>query len=138
MGYFRASAERPCDCAPGSPASWSPTRGPRFGGPFGIAATPRYRGFVRYLTSLGSVFALLGVAAGAFGAHALRGRLDPDMLQVWETAARYQLVHALALLFLGANTGRAPRGGATAAGVAFVVGVVLFCGSDPALGGCFV
>jgi uncharacterized membrane protein YgdD (TMEM256/DUF423 family) len=40
---------------------------------------------------MGCAFALLGVAAGAFGAHGLRARLSAEMLAVWETAARYQL-----------------------------------------------
>ena len=88
---------------------------------------------MRMLTSLGAILALLGVAAGAFGVHALRGRLDPAMLQVWETAARFQLIHALALVFLGQHGSHAPRAGARAAGIALVVGSVLFCGSLDAL-----
>ena len=47
---------------------------------------------------LGAVLAMIGVAAGAFGAHALKSRLAPDMLAVFETGVRYHLVHALALL----------------------------------------
>ncbi len=83
--------------------------------------------------SIGALLALLGVAAGAFGAHALRGRLDPAQLQVFETAVRYQLVHALALLFVGAHGRTAPRAGAGPAGALFVAGVVLFSGSLYAL-----
>lgn len=84
-------------------------------------------------TSLGAVLGFLGVAAGAFGAHALRGRLDPAMLQVFETAARYQLVHAVALLFVGRFAAEAPRAGATGAAWAFLAGVPLFSGSLYAL-----
>ena len=47
---------------------------------------------------LGLVIALIGVAAGAFGAHALKARLAPDLLAIFEVSVRYQLVHALALL----------------------------------------
>jgi len=84
-------------------------------------------------SSLGALLALLGVAAGAFGAHALRGRLDPSMLQVFETAVRYQLAHALALLFLGQHVRAAPRTGATAAAWLFTIGTLLFSGSLYAL-----
>ncbi|MES1254393.1 MAG: DUF423 domain-containing protein, partial [Acidobacteriota bacterium] len=45
-----------------------------------------------------AVAGFLGVAAGAFGAHGLRGRLSPDMLGVFETAVRYQMYHVFALL----------------------------------------
>lgn len=79
--------------------------------------------------SIGALLGLLGVAAGAFGAHALRGRLDPAQLQVFETAVRYQLVHALALLFVGTHARTAPRAGAVAAGWLFLAGVVVFSGS---------
>src|SRR5262249_14986804 len=52
----------------------------------------------RRLAGLGSLLGFLAVATGAFGAHALRGRLTPDLLEVWETASRYQMYHALAML----------------------------------------
>ena len=51
----------------------------------------------RLFFSLGAGSAFLSVAAGAFGAHALRGRLSPEYLAVFETAARYQMYHALGL-----------------------------------------
>src|SRR5690606_41473542 len=54
-------------------------------------ALPIYRRF----WILGCVFALLAVAAGAFGAHALRDRLPQSLLSIYETAARYQMYHAL-------------------------------------------
>lgn len=66
---------------------------------------------------------LLAVAAGAFGAHALKSRLSPEMLAVWETAVRYQVYHALALLVV-----RSP-----ASAWSFVAGTVLFSGSLYAL-----
>ncbi len=76
-----------------------------------------------------SLLAGLAVAAGAFGAHGLRGRLDPAALITFETAARYQLIHALAAAFAADRAGR--QGGAMAAraGGAFVAGIALFCGS---------
>ncbi|HET7342291.1 MAG TPA: DUF423 domain-containing protein [Methylomirabilota bacterium] len=83
----------------------------------------------RVFVGLGALSGLLAVAAGAFGAHALRERLAPDMLGVFETAARYQMYHALALLAAGWALGRWPGGAALAAGWLFVAGSVVFCGS---------
>jgi uncharacterized membrane protein YgdD (TMEM256/DUF423 family) len=84
---------------------------------------------------LGCGFALLAVAAGAFGAHALRGRLDPAALGVFETAARYQMYHALALLGVALLLPalRSGAGLARAAGYCFAAGIVLFSGSLYAL-----
>jgi uncharacterized membrane protein YgdD (TMEM256/DUF423 family) len=50
---------------------------------------------------VGCVWAALGVACGAFGAHALKDSFSPEELATWETAVRYQLVHALALVAFG-------------------------------------
>jgi uncharacterized membrane protein YgdD (TMEM256/DUF423 family) len=77
----------------------------------------------------GALLGCTGVAAGAFGAHALRTRLSPDMLGVFETAARYQLLHALALYGAAWVTLQWP-GRWAAAGVALLCsGIVLFSGS---------
>lgn len=79
---------------------------------------------------LGCGLAGLAVAAGAFGAHALRARLTPEMLVVWETAARYQMYHALALLGVAWAAERRPAASLVgAAGWLFVAGIVLFSGS---------
>ena len=83
----------------------------------------------RIFFSLGAVLGALGVAAGAFGAHALKGRLTPEMLAVFETGVRYQLVHALGLLAVGWAAGRWTSGAVRAAGWLFVAGVFLFSGS---------
>src|SRR5579864_8113295 len=83
---------------------------------------------------IGALAGFLGVAAGAFGAHGLRSRLSADMLGVFETAVRYQMYHALALVATAAAIGR--LGDArllVTAGWAFVVGIVLFSGSLYAL-----
>lgn len=70
---------------------------------------------------------------GAFGAHAVAEWLSPEMLAVYETAARYQLIHALAILFTGYVAGRSPRRlWAISAGF-FTAGTVLFSGSLYAL-----
>ena len=80
----------------------------------------------RLFFGLGSVFAFLGVAAGAFGAHALRERIGVDRLDTFKTGAQYQLIHALALLAVAFATTRWPGGLTTAAGWLFVAGIVLF------------
>lgn len=88
---------------------------------------------VRLFFSLGAGSALLAVAAGAFGAHGLRSRLSPDSLAIFETAARYQMYHALGLLAVAWAANQ--WGGALPnwAGWLFVVGTVLFSGSLYAL-----
>lgn len=78
---------------------------------------------------LGCGFGFLAVAAGAFGAHALRAKLTPELLAVWETGARYQMYHALGLLAVAMVTSRAASGMGAAAGWLFTAGVVLFSGS---------
>src|SRR5262245_39118862 len=78
------------------------------------------------LAIAGAVLGFFGVLAGAFGAHALEGRLSPEMHAAWDTAARYQLMHAVVLLFAGWI-------GARVAGWLLVAGIVLFSGSLYAL-----
>ena len=70
----------------------------------------------------GAILGFLGVAAGAFGAHGLKGSLAPDRLEIFETAVRYQLIHAVALLVV-------PSLGAEKAGWAFLAGTIVFSGS---------
>ena len=77
---------------------------------------------------LGAVLAGLSVAAGAFGAHSLKGIISVDMLVVFETAVRYQMYHALALLVVGMRQ-HVPVRGLGVAGWCFVAGIVLFSGS---------
>jgi uncharacterized membrane protein YgdD (TMEM256/DUF423 family) len=81
----------------------------------------------------GALAGFVGVAFGAFGAHALRGRLSPEMLAVFETGVRYQMYHALALMLTAAimMSGRdVVHGRALAiAGWSFIAGMVLFSGS---------
>ena len=81
------------------------------------------------LFSLGAILGFIGVAAGAFGAHALKGRLSPELLTVFETGARYQLYHSLALLAAGLGQARCPSPLWSWAGALFGVGVLLFSGS---------
>jgi uncharacterized membrane protein YgdD (TMEM256/DUF423 family) len=87
----------------------------------------------RVLFGIGAVLGFLGVAAGAFGAHAIRQRLTPERLDNWKTAAEYQLWHALATVASGLIAVRWASGSAAAAGWCFIAGVVVFSGSLYAL-----
>ena len=83
----------------------------------------------RLFAGLGALAALLGVGLGAFGAHALRARLTPADLDIFETGVRYQMYHALALIAVGWASSRWPGGLTHAAGWAFLVGILIFSGS---------
>lgn len=83
----------------------------------------------RVFAVAGAVAALLGVALGAFGAHALEARLEARDLATFETGVRYQMYHALALLAVAWAVGRWPGGATSFAGWAFVAGIVVFSGS---------
>lgn len=84
----------------------------------------------RLFFGLGSGLAGLSVALGAFAAHALRERIDDRMLANFETGARYQMYHGLALLAVAWAAARFPTSPLpTAAGWLFVAGTVLFSGS---------
>lgn len=75
------------------------------------------------MTRLGAGLMFLAVGLGAFGAHALKSRLTPDMLAVFETGVRYQVYHALALLLLTSLRGPSK------AAWCFTAGIALFSGS---------
>ena len=84
------------------------------------------------ILAVAGLLGALAVAAGAFGAHGLAASVTPERLAVWETAAHYHLVHAVALLAVAAfgdRLGRAVR----IAAAAFVLGMVVFSGSLYAL-----
>jgi uncharacterized membrane protein YgdD (TMEM256/DUF423 family) len=87
----------------------------------------------RTFVFLGALSGAIGVGAGAFGAHALRERLEPRMLEVFETGARYQMYHAIALIAVAWVASRWPGSLSTAAGWLFIAGTVLFSGSLYAL-----
>jgi len=83
---------------------------------------------------IASLAGFLGVAAGAFGAHGLRNRLSAEMLAVFETAVRYQMYHAFALLITAVVMGRVGDARLLSiAGWSFITGIVLFSGSLYAL-----
>ncbi len=76
-----------------------------------------------------SVYGVMAVMFGAFGAHALKARLDADALSAWHTAVQYQFYHALALLAVGILMHNVPSRALSAAGIAMIVGTALFSGS---------
>lgn len=80
-----------------------------------------------------AISGFITVAFGAFGAHALRATVAPEMLTVWETAMQYQMFHALALLCIVVAGSRMPNKLLCVSGWIFVVGTLLFSGSLYAL-----
>lgn len=80
-----------------------------------------------------AVYGVLAVGLGAFGAHALRARLAPDMLAVWHTAVEYQFFHLLALFGVALLMLVRPAPWQGVAAGCFAVGIVLFSGSLYAL-----
>ena len=84
----------------------------------------------RLALMLGAVAMFMAVALGAFGAHALKARLAPDMTAVWQTAVQYHAWHALALLAVGLLLAQYPgRFDLAWSGWLFVAGIALFSGS---------
>ncbi len=83
----------------------------------------------RPFLAIGSLSAFFAVGAGAFGAHKLKEMISPEMLVVFETGARYQMYHALALLALALAAPRLPGRLSPAAGWLFVAGTVIFSGT---------
>ncbi len=90
---------------------------------------------LKFIGPLAAIFGGLSVALGAFGAHGLRakvldGSLEPRMLEVWQTAASYQMYHALALLCVTWLLTQKPElTSAHIAGWAFIAGIAIFSGS---------
>jgi uncharacterized membrane protein YgdD (TMEM256/DUF423 family) len=87
----------------------------------------------RVFAVAGALLAFAAVAAGAFGAHALKARLTPEQLAVFDTGVRYHLAHALALFAAAWAYSRWPGTAAGASGWLFIAGIVLFSGSLYAL-----
>ena len=79
--------------------------------------------------SIGAVNGLLAVAAGAFGAHFLKNRLSAGDLTTFETAARYQMYHALTLLAIASMAHARPSATVSGAGWCMLLGIVFFSGS---------
>jgi uncharacterized membrane protein YgdD (TMEM256/DUF423 family) len=88
----------------------------------------------RIALALAALMMFVAVAAGAFGAHALKSRIAPDLLAAWQTAVQWHAVHALGLFGVGLLILHWPeRADLAIAGWLMVAGVALFCGSLYAL-----
>lgn len=83
----------------------------------------------RVFLGCGAVAGFLGVVAGAFGAHFLKDRLSAELLNIFETGVRYQMYHALALLFVAWAYTRWPGTFVHLSGWFFIVGIIIFSGS---------
>ncbi|MCG6879893.1 MAG: DUF423 domain-containing protein [Deltaproteobacteria bacterium] len=83
----------------------------------------------RIFLFLGALSAFIGVAAGAFGAHGLKGRISTEMLAVFEVGVRYQMYHAFALIITAWVQTKWPSFMVIAAGWCFAIGTILFSGS---------
>jgi len=82
---------------------------------------------------VGAISAFLAVAAGPFGAHALKARLSADLLGVFEVGVRYQMYHALGLFIVAWACTKCPGAAISAAGWLFIIGTIIFSGSLYAL-----
>ena len=89
----------------------------------------------RVFLTIAAILAGLSVAGGAFASHALKERLTERSLEIFETAARYQMYHALALFLVAVLLSRAESAPLTLpiAGYAFIAGIAIFSGSLYAL-----
>jgi uncharacterized membrane protein YgdD (TMEM256/DUF423 family) len=83
----------------------------------------------RFFFAIGALFAFVGVAAGAFGAHGLKSRLSAEMLAVFEVGVRYQMYHAFALFAVAWACTKWPVTLVNTAGILFIAGTVIFSGS---------
>ena len=89
----------------------------------------------QFFVTIAAIFGGLSVAGGAFGAHALRDKISERMLEIFDTGARYQMYHALALLLVALLISRLENTPTSllASGWLFIIGVVIFSGSLYAL-----
>lgn len=78
---------------------------------------------------VGAILGFVAVAFGAFGAHALRSRLSPEMLVIWKTANEYHFYHALALMLVGLCVRQMKVPGLEVVAGCFLGGVLVFSGS---------
>lgn len=79
--------------------------------------------------AVGAIAGAIGVALGAFGAHALKSRVTEELLSVFEIGVRYQMYHALALFAVAWAAGRWPGSWINASGWLFTAGILVFSGS---------
>lgn len=84
----------------------------------------------KIFTALGSINALIAVMLGAFGAHALKNRLTPEMMEIFQTGVQYHFYHALGLLAVGVIAYHLPDSGWLKwSGWLMLAGIIIFSGS---------
>lgn len=83
----------------------------------------------RWFGVIGAILGAIGVGLGAFGAHGLKGRVEDSAIAIWQTAASYQMWHALALLVVAWVISEGSSSAARVSGIALTLGVLLFSGS---------
>jgi len=83
----------------------------------------------RFFFSAGAIATFIAVALGAFGAHSLRSKLTPDMLNIFEVGVRYQMYHGFGLMAVAWAMTRWPDANLNGAGWSFIVGIIIFSGS---------
>jgi len=83
----------------------------------------------KFFLVVGALLAAFAVIFGAFGAHALKAKLEPSQLQVFETAVRYQMYHSLALILVGILFEKFNSTSTVYSGYLFMVGILFFSGS---------
>lgn len=86
-------------------------------------------GLAQASVALGAILGFIAVAFGAFGAHALKGRLSTEMLAIWKTGNEYHFYHALALLLVGVLARQQPLPGLDTAATCLLAGTLVFSGS---------
>lgn len=84
---------------------------------------------VKLFIFIGALMGFLGVAAGAFGGHALKQRLSADMLAIFEVGVRYQMYHVFAIIAVGLIATHYQHALISAAGWSFIAGTIIFSGS---------
>jgi len=88
------------------------------------------RGNAKVFLAIGCIAALLAVAAGAFGAHALKGHIAPELMPVYRTGVEYHFYHAFGMILVGLAAFHLPPSAVLrGAGWAMLAGIVLFSGS---------
>lgn len=83
----------------------------------------------RFACSAGAALAGIAVATGAFAAHGLESRLAPDLLAIFQTAARYQMAHGIGLIITALAENRWPRARLVPVWWMFLIGTIVFSGS---------
>jgi len=78
---------------------------------------------------LAGLLGFLGVLAGTFGAHGLKGRIEPAMIETFEVGVRYHLVHAVALLVVALMAQQKISACMKVAGWGFTIGIIIFSGT---------